>query len=73
MSLSLQLSFKMSKKSETKEYAMDVPSKYNEIKIKVKYKKITPKKAKIFKMIESVLVYIGKINTACYRRDKGAY
>lgn len=43
VSLSLQLSFKMSKKGETKEYVMDVPSKYNEIKIKVKYKKITPK------------------------------
>lgn len=73
MSLSLQLSFKMSTKSDTKEYAMDVSSKYNEIKIKVKHKKFSPKWAKVFKIIESVLVYTGKINIACDKRDKRAY
>lgn len=40
---------KCQKKSETKEYAMDVPSKYNEIKIKVKYKKLLPNKQKYLK------------------------
>lgn len=42
VSLPLQISFKMSTESETKGDVMEVPSKYNGLKINVIYMKCSP-------------------------------